>query len=122
MTKAKTALSVLTTASFCLLASQAFAITADQAREIAQRLVEQHYRQVPQPSFVGLYDQPENRCLLNQNFQPSVQAEILDKKKTLAGQRYYLVMWEPGADVLFGSTKCVFVDEEDGRVLSAAEL
>jgi hypothetical protein len=61
---------------------------------------------------VRAYDAPENDCL-----QHLVTKLDIDKViQTLKGRRYFLVMYVPPPDILFGQPMCIFVDR-DTRML-----
>jgi hypothetical protein len=94
-------------------------INAEQARAIAaQDLASRDARTiVMKPTFVELYETSENRCLPTEIHDAQSQQRIKDFESILTNRRYYLVMYEPTNDVLFGSTICVFVDDT-GHILT----
>jgi hypothetical protein len=93
-------------------------ITADEARVIADQRLSPTEFSGAEATFVGFYSNVENRCLDFDNPGPRAEAREEEVKKALQNRRYYLVMYEPPSDTIFGSTICVFVDES-GDVLDA---
>ncbi len=84
-------------------------IGAEEAVQIANRLLESRRRGGISPSRVDLISTPDNSCLVE------------EVKRALADRRYYLVIYEV-PNVVFGSTICVFVDAKGGTVIESGEF
>jgi hypothetical protein len=97
-------------------------ITPDQARVIADEKMIAAGFEPGHWLLVKLHDDPDNRCLSYQHPDPDYMADVAKIKRILAGHRYYLVMYEPGPDVLFGSAVCLFIEETTGNILASGRF
>jgi hypothetical protein len=108
----------------CVFLSGCFAngpvtrVTPDQARAVANKELVSTGLGAVEWTFVELHDNPDNRCLSFQHPDPDYMANIAEFKRILAGHRYYLVMYDPAPNVVFGSVICIFVDEVSGSILA----
>lgn len=102
----------------CAAATTTEKITTIQALNIADKLVAAAGHDSVEWSFVQLYDNPENLCLKPLMADPDSVAYIGDMRMILTGRSYYLVMYEPSKEVLFGDTVCIFIDATNGEVLN----
>jgi outer membrane lipoprotein-sorting protein len=108
----------------CVFLSGCFAngpesrVTPDQAHAIANKELASAGLETVEWTFVELHDDPNNRCLSYQHPDTGYMADLEEFKRILAGHRYYLVMYDPAPDIVFGSVTCIFVDEVTGNILA----
>jgi hypothetical protein len=95
-------------------------VTQEEARMIAIAEVAKRTGVTFEPTFVALYDQPENRCLSSDRmFTEGIKRHMIDVQTKLAGHIYYLVMYAAAdKDVIFGFDICIFVGSANGAILS----
>jgi hypothetical protein len=91
-------------------------ISAEDAAQTANRLLESRERGGVSPSRVELFSTSGNPCLTDDNPDPAYASRVGEVKRALVDRRYYLVMYE-FPNVVFGSTICVFVDAKDGTLI-----